>query len=76
MNGKLFHSSDISEIYGLSQYEARTIMNKIPKINISNGSIRPRWVVKQEDLEAYFARRTEKNNIDGLDRFGKLLRRR
>ena len=76
MKDRLLHVSDISEIYGLSIYEARSIMNKVPKINISNGTIRPRWVVKQDVLEAYLEKKSQRNSVDGLDRFGKILRRR
>lgn len=76
MNNKLFHANDIAEIYGLSLYEARTIMAHIPKINISRGSERPRWVVRQEDIEAYLQKRSQRANVEGLDRFGKILRRR
>lgn len=76
MTDRLFHVRDISELYGLSMYEARMIMNRIPKINISNGTQRPRWVAKQADIEAYLLKRSQRNNVDGLDRFGKILRRR
>ena len=76
MTDKLFHVREISELYGLSMYEARTIMNRIPKINISRGNLRPRWVAKQSDVEAFLAKRSERNNIVGLDHFGKILRRR
>jgi len=76
MINKLFHARDIAELYGLSLYEARSIMSHIPKINISNGTMRPRWVVKQEDVEAYLLKKSQRNNVEGLDRFGKILRRR
>ena len=76
MIGRLFHARDISELYGLSMYEARSIMNHLPKINISNGDVRPRWVVKQEDVEAYLQKRSQRNDMTGLDRFGRILRRR
>ena len=76
MKDRLLHASDISEIYGLSMYEARSIMNKLNKINISNGTMRPRWVVKQADLDAYFERQANRKNIIGLDRFGRIIRRR
>ena len=73
---KLFHVKDIAEIYGLSIYEARTIMDRIPKINIGRGDVRPRWVAKQSDIEAYLAKKSRRNDVVGLDRFGKILRRR
>ena len=76
MTDKLFHVRDISELYGLSMYEARNIMNRVPKINISNGTMRPRWVAKQSDIEAYLMKRSQRNDISGLDRFGKIIRRR
>lgn len=76
MKEKLFHVRDIAELYGLSMYEARTIMNKVPKINISGGDSRPRWVAKQSDIEAFFEKRNRRNNIEGLDKFGRILRRR
>jgi len=73
---KLFHTKDIAEIYGLSLYEAKTIMDRIPKINIGRGDVRPRWVAKQSDIEAYLAKKSRRNDVAGLDRFGKILRRR
>ena len=73
---KLFHVRDIAELYGLSIYEARNVMEHVPKINISNGDLRPRWVAKQSDIEAYFEKRSTRNSLEGLDRFGKILRRR
>lgn len=76
MTGKLFHYDDIMLLYGLSEYEARQLMNRLPKINISNGSIRPRWVVKQEDIEAYLQKKQQRSDIEGLDRFGKILCKR
>ena len=76
MQNRLFHVRDIAELYGLSLYEARTIMNHVPKINISNGNIRPRWVAKQDDIEAYLLKRSQRRDMTGLDRFGKILRRR
>lgn len=76
MTDRLFHVRDISELYGLSMYEARSIMNHVPKINISNGTMRPRWVAKQSDIEAYLHKRQQRNDFSGLDRFGKILRKR
>ena len=76
MKDRLFHVRDISELYGLSLYEARTIMERIPKINISRGTQRPRWVAKQADVEAYLLKKAQRNNISGLDRFGKIIRHR
>ena len=76
MRDRLFHVRDIAEIYGLSLYEARTIMNRVPKINISRGSTRPRWVAKQEDIESYFDKKKRRSEVEGLDRFGKILRKR
>ena len=73
---RLFHVRDIAEIYGLSMYEAKTIMERIPKINIGRGEVRPRWVAKQSDIEAYLAKKARHNDTVGLDRFGKILRRR
>lgn len=73
---RLFHVRDIAEIYGLSMYEAKTIMERIPKINIGRGGVRPRWVAKQSDIEAYLAKKARRNDTVGLDRFGKILRRR
>ena len=73
---RLFHVRDIAEIYGLSMYEAKTIMERIPKINIGRGEVRPRWVAKQSDIEAYLAKKARRNDTVGLDRFGKILRRR
>ena len=67
---------DISEIYGLSIYEARTIMGRIPRINISRGNERPRWVAKQADIEAYLMKKAQRQDISGLDHFGKLIRRK
>ncbi len=72
---RLFHKRDIVEVYGLTEYEAQTMMNKIPKINISNGSIRPRWVVRQSDIEKYLQKKTHKCIIDGLDMFGRIIKR-
>lgn len=76
MTEKLFHVREISEIYGLSMYEARTIMERVPKINVSRGEMRPRWVAKQSDVEAFLLKRSQRNDIEGLDRFGNILRRR
>lgn len=76
MIDKLFHVRDIAELYGLSIYEARTIMAKVPKINVGRGDLRPRWVAKQSEIEAYFHKREQKDDFTGLDRFGKILRRR
>ena len=76
MKNKLFHVRDIAEIYGLSMYEAQTIMNRVPKINVSRGNIRPRWVAKQEDIEAYMQKKARRQDISGLDSFGRILRRR
>ena len=75
MDNKLFHLSDIMEIYGLTEYEAKTLMNRVPKINIGRGSIRPRWVVRQDDIETYLAKKKQREEI-GLDRFGRILRKR
>ena len=76
MTDRLFHASDIVEIYGLSMYEAKTIMQRIPKVNIGRGEQRPRWVVKQSDIESYLKKKSMRNDMSGLDRFGKILRRR
>lgn len=76
MTEKLFHVREISEIYGLSMYEARTIMERVPKINVSRGEMRPRWVAKQSDVDAFLLKRSQRNDIEGLDRFGNILRRR
>ena len=76
MKDRLFHIRDISELYGLSIYEARTIMERIPKINISRGSQRPRWVAKQSDIEAYLNKKKQREDMSGLDHFGRILRRR
>ena len=76
MTEKLFHVREISEIYGLSMYESRTIMERVPKINVSRGEMRPRWVAKQSDVDAFLLKRSQRNDIEGLDRFGNILRRR
>ena len=73
---KLFHVRDISEIYGLSMYEARTIMERVPKINISRGNLRPRWVAKQSDIDAYLKKKQMRSSIEGLDALGHILRKR
>ena len=75
---KLFHIKDIVEVYGVSLYEARTIMERIPKINIGRGDVRPRWVAKQADIEAYLKKKSNHSSywdFVGLDKFGKLNRR-
>ena len=76
MTDKLFHVREISEIYGLSIYEARTIMERVPKINVSRGDLRPRWVARQSDIETFLLKRSQRHEIEGLDKFGKILRRR
>ena len=76
MIGALLHARDISELYGLSMYEARTIIQRIPRINIGRSEERPRWVVKKEDVDLYLEKRARRNDVQGLDRFGKILRRR
>ena len=76
MKERLFHLKDIVEVYGLSLYEARTIMSKIQKINVGRGEQRPRWVVRQSDIDAYLNRKTQKDANPGLDTLGRILRRR
>ena len=76
MDNRLFHLKDIEELYGLSKYEAQTVMNRVPKINVGRGKERPRWVAKQSDIEAYFQKKKQREDLSGLDHFGKLLRRR
>ena len=76
MTDRLFHLNDIIEVYGLSKYEAQTLMNRVPKINVGRGELRPRWVVKQADIEAYLMKKARRAETFGLDAFGKILRRR
>ena len=76
MTDRLFHLNDITEVYGLSKYEAQTLMNRVPKINVGRGELRPRWVVKQADIEAYLMKKARRAEMSGLDAFGKILRRR
>ena len=76
MTDRLFHLNDIIEVYGLSKYEALTLMNRVPKINVGRGELRPRWVVKQADIEAYLMKKARRAETFGLDAFGKILRRR
>lgn len=76
MTNRLFHLNDIIEVYGLSKYEAQTLMNRVPKINVGRGELRPRWVVKQADIEAYLMKKARRAETSGLDAFGKILRRR
>ena len=70
------HKKQIMSTYGLSDYEAQTILDRVPKINVGRGDIRPRWVVKQEDVDAYLNRKAQRNKFEGLDSFGKILRKR
>ena len=76
MTDRLFHLKDITEIYGLTEYEAKTLMNRVQKINVGRGEKRPRLVVKQSVVEAYLHRKAQRQDISGLDSFGKILRRR
>lgn len=75
MSEKLLHPKDITQVYGLSPYEVQTMMVNIPKINIGRGSLRPRWVVKQSDIEIYLNKRKGSENALGLDSNGKIIRR-
>ena len=72
---KLFHKKEIMAVYGLTAYEAQTLMNRVHKVNVGRGDMRPRWVVKHEDIEAYINKKAQRNSFDGLDSKGKLLRR-
>lgn len=72
----LLHKKGIMSIYGLSDYEAQTIMDRLPKINIGRGEIRPRWVVKQDDVDTYLHKKQESKEFIGIDRHGKILRKR
>ena len=74
MSEKLLREKDIVEEYGLSRYEVRTMLSQIPKINVGRGKQIPRWVVKQSDIKAYLEKR--KCERFGMDKFGRLLRRR
>ena len=76
MTDKLFHLKEIMEIYGLSEYEARTLMSRVQKINVGRGEHRPRWVVKQSVIEAYLQKKAQRNETSGLDYLGRIIRRR
>ena len=76
MMERLFHLKEIVEIYGLTTYEAKTLMARVPKINVGRGSERPRWVVRQSEIDAYLRRKAKNDGISGLDMFGKIMRRR
>lgn len=76
MKDRLFHLNEITEAYGLSKYEAQTLMSKVTKINVGRGSLRPRWVVRESEIEAYLHKKAQRYETSGLDEYGKIVRRR
>ena len=73
---RLLRVKDICAEYGLSTYEAQTIMNRVEKVNVGRGDLRPRWATTARAVDAYLDSRKDRNPVVvGLDRHGKLIRR-
>ena len=72
---RLLRKSDICEIYGLSAYEAETVMQNVRRINLGRGQLRPRWATTEGEVDAYLNRKTVGRSFSGLTADGKLIRR-
>lgn len=69
---RLLSAHDIAERYGLSIGEARNLMNRVDKVNVGNGNVRPRWRTTESNIDAYLRRKTVPA---GVMPNGKLVRR-
>ena len=72
---RLLRKTDIAEIYGLTEYEAETIMQNVRKVNVGRGTIKPRWATTANEVDAYLNRNTVGRDCKGLTADGKLIRR-
>ena len=72
---RLIRKADICEIYGLSEYEAETVMRNVRKINVGRGTIKPRWATTATEVDAYLNRKVMRSECSGLTADGKLIRR-
>lgn len=72
---RLLKVKDICELYGLTKYEARTVMSRVKRINIGRSDTNPRWATTAKQVEEYFLRMTSGTAVPGLDRHGKIIRR-
>ena len=72
---RLLRKADICEIYGLTVYEAETVMQNVRKINLGRGKIRPRWATTANEVDTYLNRKVVSREYSGLTADGKLIRR-
>ena len=72
---RLLRKSDICEIYGLTEYEAETVMRNVRRINVGRGKIKPRWATTANEVDAYLKRMTVAQFKIGLTVDGLILRR-
>ena len=72
---KLLRKTDISEIYGLTAYEAETVMQNVRKINVGRGKMKPRWATTANEVDAYLNRKMVGRDRPGLTADGLLIRR-
>ena len=72
---KLLRKRDLCDLYGLSAYEAETVMQNVERINVGRGTERPRWVTTASRVNAYLNRKVEKRPMSGLTADGKIIRR-
>ncbi len=54
----LLRAEQVAEIIGVSSRTAADLIKQMPRINIGRSLRNPRWVVTEDDLNAFLAART------------------
>lgn len=55
--GKLIRAAEVAEIIGVSERQANTLMQQMPRVNIGLSASRPRWAVYENDVQAWLNNR-------------------